>query len=136
MYMKPLDVQNGGRLKVTKMRPETGADCKVAWKLAIAVLLISLVALACSSSKPTVIEESPTIEAGTSLSWDVSEFRECRYHFTVRQTGSFGDVDIKFQGRKYIEKDGVFYGDTFILDNGYSLSTAKVVDVKLECDSE
>ena len=116
------------RLKQTEM----------AWKLTIPVLLVSLFVMACSSSEPepTVLEETQTIEAGTYISWDVSEFSECRCHFTVRQTGSFGDVDIKFQGERYVEKDGVFYGDTFTLDNGYRLSTAKVVDVKLECDPE
>ena len=81
----------------------------------------------------TVIEETSTIPAGGSISWDVSDFDECQYHFTVRQTGSFGDVDIEFQGHKYTEKDGIFYGDTFSLSNGYSLTTAKVVDIRLRC---
>ena len=31
----------------------------------------------------------------------------------MRQTGSFGSVDIEFQGQRYTEKDGVFYGDRF-----------------------
>ena len=51
----------------------------------------------------------------------------------MRQTGALGAVDIGFQGQRYTEKDGVFYGDTFTLSNGYSLSTAKVVDLILRC---
>ena len=50
-----------------------------------------------------------TIPAGQLVWWDLSEFEECRYHFTVRQTGTFGSVDIEFQGERYTEKDGVFY---------------------------
>ena len=102
----------------------------------LAVSLMAAIAVACSSSTPTptVIRKTPTIDAGQSLSWDLSDFKECRYHFTVRQTGSFGDVDIEFQGQRYTEKDGVFYGDAFTLSNGYSLSTAKVVDVKFQCE--
>ena len=82
---------------------------------------------------PTVIRDTQTIPAGTSMSWDVSGSEECQYHFTVRQTGSFGSVDIEFQGQRYTEKDGVFYGDRFTLSNGYSLNTAKVVDLLLRC---
>ena len=78
---------------------------------------------------PTVIRDTQTIPAGTLVSWDVSGSEECRYHFTVRQTGSLGSVDIEFQGQRYTEKDGVFYGDSFTLSNGYSLNTAKVVDL-------
>ena len=114
--------------------------------LLVGVTLPLLGSLACASESsaaptaspdptPVVMRDTTTIQAGTYLSWDVSDFSECRYHFKVRQTGSFGAVDIEFQGRRYKEKDGVFYGDTFTLDNGYSLSTAKVVDVKLQCDS-
>jgi hypothetical protein len=77
---------------------------------------------------PTVIRDTQTIPAGTSMSWDVSGSEECQYHFTVRQTGSFGSV-----GQRYTEKDGVFYGDRFTLSNGYSLNTAKVVDLLLRC---
>ena len=82
---------------------------------------------------PTVIRDTQTIPAGTSMSWDVSGSEECQYHFTVKQTGSFGSVDIEFQGQRYTEKDGVFYGDSFTLSNGFSLNTAKVVDLLLRC---
>ena len=82
---------------------------------------------------PTVIRDTPTIPAGEAVYWDVSDFEECQYHFAVRQTGSLGRVDIEFQGQRYTEKDGVFYGDTFTLSNGYSLGTAKVVDIRLRC---
>ena len=74
-----------------------------------------------------------TIPAGQLVNWDLSDFEACRYHFTVRQTGTLGSVDIEFQGQRYTEKDGVFYGDTFTLSNGYSLGTAKVVDLRLRC---
>ena len=74
-----------------------------------------------------------TISAGMQASWDVSDSEKCQYHFKVRQTGSFGRVDIEFQGQRYTEKGGVFYGDSFTLNNGYSLNTAKVVDVLLRC---
>ncbi len=92
----------------------------------------TLLSVACSGSS-NVVDETETIPAGQSISWDVSQFDECKYHFTVRQTGTLGDVDIAFQGRRYTEKDGIFYGDTFVLDNGYSLGTAKVVDIRLQC---
>ena len=99
--------------------------------------LIVLTLVSCSaSSSPVVIERTGTILAGRTWEWDLSDYAECRYHFTVRQTGAFGDVDIGFQGQRYIEKDGVFYGDTFTLNNGYSLSTAKVVDLILRCQRE
>ena len=79
------------------------------------------------------MSETSTIPAGTSMSWDVADFEECRYDFKVRQTGTLGDVDIEFQGERYTEKDGIFYGGTFTLSNGYSLNTDKVVDVRLRC---
>ena len=85
------------------------------------------------SPTPTVIRATETIHAGRSVYWDLSDFEACRYHFTVRQTGTFGSVDIGFQGQRYTEKDGVFYGDMFTLSNGYSAGTAKVVDVTLRC---
>ena len=74
-----------------------------------------------------------TIRAGRSLSWDVSEYDECKYHFTVRQTGAFGIVDIEFEGERVQEKAGVFYGNTFTLSNAHSLVTDKVVDVLIQC---
>ena len=82
---------------------------------------------------PTVVNVTRTIHAGQLAKWNLSDFEECRYHFTVRQTGTFGSVDIEFQGQRYTEKDGVFYGDTFTLSNGYSLGAAKVVDLRLQC---
>ena len=97
-------------------------------------LLASILLMGCAE-KPMVIDVTRTIPAGQLIDWDVSAFEECRYHFAVRQTGTFGDVDIKFQGQRYTEKDGVFHGDTFTLDNGYSLGTAKVVDLILRCDT-
>ena len=99
------------------------------------VTLVVLVLASCSAvSSPVVVERTTkTIPAGRTWQWDLSDYAECRYHFTARQTGAFGAVDIGFQGQKYIEKDGVFYGDTFILNNGYRLSTAKVVDLILRC---
>ena len=109
------------------------------------VLLLTalvLVAMACGSSTPTptpvptptVIHRTVTIPAGDAWSLGVSGFDECRYNFSVRQTGTFGSVDIEFQGERYTEKDGIFYGETFTLSNGYSLTTAKVVDVRLRCE--
>ena len=97
--------------------------------LLTALVLLGVIQGGCT----TVIEETSTIPAGKFISWDVSDFDECKYHFTVRQTGAFGDVDIEFQGRRYKEKDGNFLGDTFTLSNGYSLTTAKVVDIRLRC---
>ena len=99
----------------------------------ILVATLTLLAVACGSPAPTVIRDTPTIPAGEAVYWDVSAFEECQYHFAVRQTGSLGRVDIEFQGQRYTEKDGVFYGDTFTLSNGYSLITAKVIDLRLRC---
>ena len=78
---------------------------------------------------PTVMSVTRTIPAGQLVNWDLSDFEACRYHFTVRQTGTLGSVDIEFQGQRYTEKDGVFYGDTFTLSNGYSQG----VDLRLRC---
>ena len=114
-------------------------------RLTILLAALTLLVVACGSPTPippatfeptptpTVIRDTRTIPAGTSVSWDVSDLGECQYHFTVRQTGSLGSVDIEFQGQRYTEKDGVFYGDSFTLSNGYSLNTAKVVDLRLRC---
>ena len=81
----------------------------------------------------TVVNVTRTIHAGHLVEWNLSDFEECRYHFTVGQTGTFGSVDIEFQGQRYTEKDGVFYGDTLTLSNRYSLGAAKVVDLRLRC---
>ena len=102
------------------------------WLLVATMLAVTLAMAGCSAT-PTVMNVTETIPAGQFVEWDLSELEACRYHFTVRQTGMFGSVDIKFQGRRYTEKDGVFYGDTFTLSNGHSLSTAKVVDIILRC---
>ena len=96
----------------------------------ILLAALTLLVVACA---PTVTRITQTIPAGMLVSWDVSDFEECRYHFAVNQTGSLGSVDIEFQGERYTEKDGVFYGDSFVLSNGYSLNTAKAVDVLLRC---
>ena len=123
------------------------SNATAAWLKTLAVMVLAVLAMAvlagCGSPRPTaapiptptptVIRDTQTIAAGRSVSWDVSAFEACQYHFTVRQTGTLGSVDIEFQGSKHTEKDGVFYGDTFTLNNGYSLNTAKVVDVRLQC---
>ena len=121
--------------------------------LLVAIMLVSTLALAGCSAEPTPtptptatptptptpiptvmnMNVTRTIPAGQMVEWDLSAFEECRYHFTVRQTGTLGSVDIEFQGERYTEKDGVFYGDTFTMSNGHSLSTAKVVDIILRC---
>ena len=103
------------------------------WKTPLLVAAVVLLAVACVGSAPVVIRETETIPAGRVVTWDTSAFDECQYHFSVKQTGTFGSVDIEFQGQRYTEKDGVFYGDTFTLSNGYSLGTAKVVDLRLQC---
>ena len=103
------------------------------------VLAVTVLAsIACTdppypTQTPTVMNVTQTIHAEQLVQWDLSEFETCRYHFTVRQTGTFGSVDIEFQGERYTEKDGVFYGDTFTLSNGYNLGTAKVVDLRIRC---
>ena len=101
-----------------------------AWKMLLPLAVLLAVTL---GGCTTVFDETAAVSAGGSWSLDVSEFDECNYDFTVRQTGNLGDVDIRFQGQKYREKEGIFRGDTFTLDNGYSLLTTKVVDVRLEC---
>ena len=104
------------------------------WKTPLLVAAVVLLALAgCDNRGDVEITKTTTIGAGQYWELDLSEFEECRYHFTVRQTGTFGSVDIEFQGERYTEKDGVFYGDTFTLSNGFSLSTAKVVTLLLRC---
>ena len=99
----------------------------------VLVAALTLLAVACGTGTPTAVTETLIVPAGELVSWDVSEFEECQYHLAVTQTGALGRVDIEFQGQRYTEKDGVFYGDTFALNNGYSLSTAKVVDIRLRC---
>ena len=91
-----------------------------------------LLSVGCSAS-PTVFRDTETIRAGRLVSWDTSAFDECRYHFVVRQTGVLGKVDIEFQGERYVEKDGTFFGDSFTLSNEHSLSSDKVVDIRLQC---
>ena len=110
-------------------------------RLLVATMLVVTLALAgcgaeptpTATPAPTVMSVTRTIPAGQLVNWDLSDFEACRYHFTVRQTGTLGSVDIEFQGQRYTEKDEVFYGDTFTLSNGYSLGQAKVVDLRLRC---
>ena len=99
----------------------------------ILLAALTLLVVACGTPTRTETRVTRTIPAGMLYSWDVSGSEECRYHFAVKQTGSLGSVDIEFQGQRYTEKDGVFYGDSFTLSNGYSLNTAKVVDLRLRC---
>ena len=115
-------------------------NARRSWLLVATMLVITLALAGCSAEPtpvpiptPTVVNVTRTIHAGQLVEWNLSDFEECRYHFTVRQTGTFGSVDIEFQGQRYTEKDGVFYGDTFTLSNGYSLGAAKVVDLRLLC---
>ena len=115
-------------------------NARRSWLLVATMLVVTLALAGCSAEPtpvptptPTVLNVTRTIPAGQLVEWNLSDFEECRYHFTVRQTGTFGSVDIEFQGQRYTEKDGVFYGDTFMLSNGYSLGTAKVVDLRLRC---
>ena len=103
-------------------------------KVVVCVVLIAMAILAASCGNKAVVDETWTVPAGRSAALDVSDFEECEYHFTVQQTGMLGSVDIEFQGRRYTEKDGVFYGDTFTLSNAHSLNTAKVVDVLIRCE--
>ena len=106
---------------------------------ALLVLVVGTL-VACGGTAPTSTPEPSlevdgvvTIPAGEARNWDVSDYNSCTYHFIVEQTGSLGSVDIGFQGERYKEKDGAFYGTRFTLDNGYSLRTAKVVDLRLRC---
>ena len=125
-------------------------NARRSWLLVATVLVVTLALAGCSAEPtptptatptptpvptptPTVVNVTRTIHAGQLVEWNLSDFEECRYHFTVRQTGTFGSVDIEFQGQRYTEKDGVFYGDTFTLSNRYSLGAAKVVDLRLRC---
>ena len=107
------------------------------WKTPLLVAAVVLLAVACAGSAPlptpTVIRETETIPAGHSVTWDTSAFDECQYHFSVKQTGLIGDIHIEFQGEQYVEKDGTFFGDSFVLSNEHSLSSAKVVDLLLRC---
>ena len=84
----------------------------------------AMTTLAASCGNKAVVDETWTIQAGRGKT---QSLRSANH--TVQQTGMLGSVDIEFQGRRYVEKDGVFYGDTFTLSNAHSLNTAKVVDV-------
>ncbi len=103
------------------------------WTKPLIAVAFVLLAVACTGSSPVVIRVTETIPAGSSVSWDTSAFNECQYHFSVKQTGLLGEVHIEFQGERYVEKDGTFFGDSFVLSNGHSLSSDKVVALLLRC---
>ena len=85
-------------------------------------------AMACGSST-VVYDDTEHIEAGSSITYDLSEYETCDYAIQSRND------DIEVNGKRANTHEGSTSVRRLTVSNEYSLFAGKTVDIRIECQS-